>query len=464
MYGKFLPFRIMVTTVCVLLIVMAIGLPWANTRVRVTEAQPAAIPPSASLKDPNLELQLVFRGLKYPTTMEFIGVGDILVLEKNDGMVKRIVNGTLLEEPVLDVGVANLSERGMLGMAIAKQRNATDQGITTYVFLYYTEAKRDGNDAKSGDPPFGNRLYRYELVDGKLENGKLLLDIPADHGELHNGGKILVGPDNNVYLVVGDLAHRTRLQNYEKSSDLSETGVIFRLKQDGKPVEGILGRDEPISKFYAYGIRNSFGMDFDPVTHKLWDTESGPSYGDEINLVEPGFNSGWADLAGMSTTNNNSTKQFDSKNDLVSCLYCRPSTGVIDRWFSQFFFGIQDGKYSEPEFTWATSVLPTAIKFLTSDKLGPQYKNDMFVADMRGNIYHFDLNENRDGLLLNGTLSDMIADTLEELEPLVFVRGFNSGITDIDVGPDGYLYFTTYYGHDASIYRVAPKGTPQPWA
>lgn len=106
-------------------------------------------------------------------------------------------------------------------------------------------------------------------MDGNLKNGKLLLDIPEERSALHNGGKILIGPDSNVYLVVGDLAHRTRLQNYEKSSTLSEASAVFRLTQDGKPAEGILGRDEPISKFYAYRIRNSFGMDFDLVTNKL---------------------------------------------------------------------------------------------------------------------------------------------------------------------------------------------------
>lgn len=48
--------------------------------------------------------------------------------------------------------------------------------------------------------------------------------------------------------------------------------------------------------YYGYGIRNSFGIYFDPITGKLWDTENGPNYGDEINLVEPGFNSGWSQI------------------------------------------------------------------------------------------------------------------------------------------------------------------------
>jgi glucose/arabinose dehydrogenase len=439
------------------LILTAACLPWPNV-----EAQPAAVPPSTSLNDPDLEIQLVFRGLQFPTAMEFAGWNDILVLEKNNGMVKRIENGVMAEEPALDVEVANLVERGMLGIAIAKQDQDNAADRATYVFLYYTEAEEDGSDAENGDPPLGNRLYRYELADGKLKDGKLLMDIPAYRGASHNGGKMLIGPDDNLYLVVGDLAaHKTRSQNYQNSSATSANSVIFRLTQDGESAGGILGRDPPVDKFYAYGIRNSFGMDFDPVTGKLWDTENGPFYGDEINLVEAGFNSGWADITGTPQSSPTS-RQFDPEKDLVSCLYCRPSTGIFDRWINQIFFGIQDGRYSEPEFTWSTPVAPTAIKFLTSDKLGPQYENDVFVADVRGNIYHFELNGNRDALSLDGPLSDRVADTIEELEPLIFVHGFSSGIVDIDEGPDGYLYFLTYYGHDASIYRVVPKGTPPP--
>ena len=63
---------------------------------------------------------------------------------------------------------------------------------------------------------------------------------------------------------------------------------ILRITQDGKPVlsgnaEGILGNEYPLNLYYAYGVKNSFGIDFDPVTDKLWLTENGPKYGDEIN-------------------------------------------------------------------------------------------------------------------------------------------------------------------------------------
>ncbi len=77
-------------------------------------------------------------------------------------------------------------------------------------------------------------------------------------------------------------------------------GGILRVTQNGSTVNrGILGSDDPLGKYYAYGIRNSFGIDFDPLTGKLWDTENGPFFGDEINLVEPGFNSGWLKVQGM---------------------------------------------------------------------------------------------------------------------------------------------------------------------
>ena len=75
---------------------------------------------------------------------------------------------------------------------------------------------------------------------------------------------------------------------------------ILRITQDGKAVgDGILGLIDPLNIYYAYGIRNSFGIDFDPVTGNLWDTENGPEYGDEINLVKPGFNSGWMVVQGI---------------------------------------------------------------------------------------------------------------------------------------------------------------------
>ena len=411
-----------------------------------TRAHPAAGGPT--LNDPSLKAEQIFTGLDHPTSMAFVGPDDILVTEKNTGLVKRIINGQMLPQPILDVNVANLDERGLLGIAVAKH----DENRTTYVFLYYTESGggKDGDDAATSGSvePVGNRLYRYDLVKNELINPKLLLDLPANPPpqiatteKSHNSGKVVIGPvDQNVYVGIGDVGkHRTRSENNAHGLAADGTGGILRVTQDGDAVvpNSPLGddTDPTLNKYYAYGIRNTFGMDFDPVTGKLWDTENGPTYGDEINLVEPGFNSGWAKIQGLAKD------QLAGKADPVADLVNFEGRGA----------------YKDPEFVWNLPIAPTALKFLNSDNLGKQYKDTMFIGDVdTGSLYNFKLNPQRTGLLFgNGSpLADKVANTPDEIEQggIIFGKGFGV-ITDIQVNPyDGNLYVLTFTG---SIYRVS---------
>src|SRR5215211_7092063 len=164
--------------------------------------------------------------------MAFLGDNDILVLEKDKGTVQRIVNGKILPEPLLDVNVATQSERGMLGIAVAAANKSPN--ALTYVFLYYTEAQsKDGEDLSEKKDPLGNRLYRYELVNDKLINPKLLLDLPATPGPAHNGGAVTIGPDNNVYLAIGDVdGHPTHARNQDEGHADGTSGIL-RISQDG---------------------------------------------------------------------------------------------------------------------------------------------------------------------------------------------------------------------------------------
>src|SRR3954471_18705107 len=291
------------------------------------------------VKDTSLKSELYTQGLNSPTSMAFLGPKDILVLEKDEGIVKRIINGNLVPQPLLQIPVAIKSERGMLGMDIAKHKNGP-----TYVFLYYTESggKKIADDTTNGIPPSANVLYRYELTNDRLINPKLLLSLPSIPSPNHDGGKVVVGPDNNVYVIIGYLrSHRTQLQNVVDGPPADKTSAIFRVTQDGQPVANSpLGNSDPLNLYYAYGIRNSFGIDFDPVTGNLWDTENGPDTGDEINLVYPGFNSGWSLIQGF------------SKDDLLG------SGATPD---NLVFFG--KGSYAEPKLSWITTIGITALKF-----------------------------------------------------------------------------------------------------
>jgi glucose/arabinose dehydrogenase len=96
------------------------------------------------LKDPALMVTEVVAGLNAPTVMAFIGPDDILVLKKNDGQVRRVIGGVLQPTPVLDVAVNQLSERGLLGMALHPAFQST-----AWVYLYYTESSTGGD---SQDP------------------------------------------------------------------------------------------------------------------------------------------------------------------------------------------------------------------------------------------------------------------------------------------------------------------------
>jgi glucose/arabinose dehydrogenase len=478
--------------------------------------------PDHRIRDPNLKIQIVVGGITNPTSMAFLGPDDILVLEKNTGKVRRIVNDTLLPEPLLDLSVTNAWERGLLGIDVSntgtidpkrdytlndiekhskgEQRDNDEFNRTKYVFLYLTKKElmfRDGgevcvrpNMCQDNEPGYSdsvaNYLYRYEFKNDRLVNPKLLLKTPSGPGADHIGGAVEVGHDNNVYVTIGDgdscvagscyenlqdsVLNSTR-SNFDNGNEPDGRGGILRITQDGKTVQalneteiqqqkeskleegnGILGDVHPLNKYYAYGIRNSFGLDFDPLTGNLWDTENGPGFGDEINLVESGFNSGWAKWQGVWPVSNYTATPL-LRGFLYDTRGNDPSMATEQDVLVDFN---GNGKYSSPEFAWDLPAAPTALKFYSSEKLGHEYENDLFVADfLNGNIYRFDLNENRTGLELKGVLEDKIANNTKELEDAIFLRGLGGGITDIEVGPyDGYLYFVSY--SQGIIYRITP--------
>jgi len=389
-----------------------------------------------TIANAGLKAEVVAQGLELPTRMAFLGPNDILVLEKEKGTVQRIVDGQVSQQPLLDVSVATQIERCMCGIAISK----SEPGYI-YVLLYYTEA--EGQD---GGIPIGNRLYRSELVNNQLVNPKLLLDLLATPRPRHNGGAIVIGPDKNLYIPIGDVdGHQTQAQNFKNRGPPDGTGGILRITQDGNPVgNDIIGSTSVLKLYYAYGIRNSFGIDFDPVTGNLWDTENGPGFGDEINLVKPGFNSGWSKYQGIWIRAGGTD---EGSNEGPGLAPLQPDNLVV-------FDG--KGIYRPPEFVWNHTVGPTAIKFFNSDKFGAQYRNEMFVGDVhKGNIYHFSLNQGRDHLILEGSLAaDKVAYTDEDLKDITFATGFG-GITDLEVGPDGYLYVVSI--GQGKIFRIVPE-------
>lgn len=364
----------------------------------------AVIPDSdpPRLRDQSLRVEKVIEGLSAPTSMVFVGDDDILVLQKDDGRVRMVQDGRLLEAPLLDLDVDNRSERGLLGIAVKD----------SWVFLYLTE---DDGGVK-------NRVYRYDFDGSSLANPVMILDLPGTPGPNHDGGKMTIGPDGFLYVVTGDLNRNGQVQNFKNGPAPDYTSAVLKVDSDGRPKANVLS-GENLTAYFAYGVRNSFGLDFDPKTGMLWDTENGPADYDEINIVRPGFNSGW---------------------ELVMGPISRTDAGEDD------LVRFEGSHYADPVFSWRQAIGVTDMEFLNSTALGG-YSHSLFVGDINnGHLYNFALNKERTDLEL-GQLTDRVADNQGELEPFILGRGFG-GITDIETGPDGLLYILSF---DGSIYRLA---------
>lgn len=341
-----------------------------------------------------------------PTGMEFVGDGDMLVLQKN-GHVMLVRDGQLWPDPVLAVETTTVREMGLLGIA----------AVGELVYLYYTVTDDSGN-------PLSNRIERYTWDGQSLTNPVQIMDLPAN--TYHNGGAMIAGPDGQVYAVIGDTGKYGPLQN-KRLQDIYPPGTVDYMDTS------VILRVDPPGPYLAVGIRNSFGLAFDPVTGMMWATENGDDDSDEINLIRDGFNSGWQAVMGPSTE-----EQLES------------------------LVGYGEYEYGDPKFTWYRTVAPTGITFGGFAQTNA-YDDSVFVGDCNhGRLYMFKLNPERDGFAFSSPgLLDMVAGEDDSIDEIIAGEGLGC-ITGIRTGPDGYVYIASY-SHD-TIYRVLPVAglAPQP--
>jgi len=365
------------------------------------------------LMDPNFRVETYVSGLSFPTSMAFMK-DDIMILEKFSGNVLLVHDGVLQTEPILHVDALNSAETGLLGITT----------LDSTVYLYFTE-----KDIDSGKV-FGNRIYKYEWDGEKLLDGILVKDLPYDTSEpsQHAGGAMVTSSDGMVYAVIGDTMSKGFPQNMDTGS-FDDTSVIIKVNQDEKVLKPSQTTN-PSEHYYAMGIRNSFGLTIDPETGFLWDTENGPADFDEINLVEPKFNSGWRKIMGPSTE-----KQLTEL----------PTSHGFH--------------YSEPEFSWEYAVAPTDLTFVNSN-LFDDYREYLFVVDyVSGSIYKFKLNFDRTGFVFEDpSFNDLVLNPDDKFNEILFGSGFG-GLTNLEFGPDGLLYVLSF--GTGKLYRIMPIDTSE---
>jgi glucose/arabinose dehydrogenase len=466
-----------------------------------TPGTAAAVNPS--VVDPALGVRTVVSGLNQPTTAAFLPSGDLLVLEKATGKMQQVTGGAITNT-VLDLAVNSGSERGLLGVALHPGFAANG-----FVYLYWTESTTGADTTVLSEVPvLGNRVDRF-LWDGSTltfdRNIIRLRALQADANQPergnHNGGVLRFGPDERLYVIVGDVGRRGQLQNLVNGpfgpgipddqfggpapDDAHLTGAILRLNPNGTTptdnplfgagaaIGGEVGAN--IQRLYAYGIRNSFGMAFDPHSGDLWEQENGDDSFDEINLVEPGMNSGWVQIMGpperiaqyKAIETDPTAPQPNAPNGYFGLQQVRWSPTNIATTAADALarlFAPSGSHYSSPEFSWRFSVAPSALGFLDGNALGGSYQNDMFVGAARdtlegGQLFHFELTGRRNRRINfeeDPRLADRVADNafkfdITESESLLFGRGFGIA-TDIQTGPNGNLYVVSLT--DGAVYEI----------
>jgi glucose/arabinose dehydrogenase len=454
-----------------------------------------------SLVDGNLQVRAVTSGLVQPTSFAFIGEHDVLVLEKASGRVIRAQGTTLTT--VLDLAVNNFSERGLLGIALHPAFPSTPQ-----VFLYWTESTSGSDTANPSETPLlGNRIDRFVWNGSTLTLDANIIRIRAiqqDAGQPargnHDGGVIRVGPDNKLYVFVGDLGRRGNLQNLKcgpadnsacppnaptaddqfggpAPDSAHMSGVVLRLNLDGTAPSdnpffatgaafgGEVGAN--IQKVFSYGHRNSFGMAFDPQGGGLWLQENGDDSFSELNHVTAGMDGGWVQIAGPAARIAQ-FKQIETTFGGQNLQQLRWPPAFIANLPAEALsrlFTLPGAHYEDPAFSWKWEVAPGGVGFIDGRALGPQYDGDLIVGAGTallegGYLFKFNLTGNRRKVGVDDPrLDDRVADNvakheITESESLLFGRDF--GITtDIHTGPNGNLFVMSLT--NGTLYEISRR-------
>jgi uncharacterized repeat protein (TIGR01451 family) len=459
-----------------------------NSATIVTQVTTQSTGPS--MLDPNLSVHTVISGLSQPTSIALFGNG-FFVLEKDTGKVQFVLNGAV-QLTALDLAVNSASERGLLGIALHP-----DFAFNHYVYLYWTESSTGVDSTNLAETPLlGNRIDRYLWNGATLTFDRNLIKLRAYQADAnqplrgnHNGGILRFGPDGKLYILMGDNGRRGFLQNNQlgpvpddqyggpEPDDSHLTGFVLRLNDDGSTPS-----DNPfynvstsltgpaaanIKKLYAYGVRNGFGMAFDPLSGNLWDQENGDDAFDEMNRITAGSNNGWVQTMGPLGR----VAEFKS----IESTYGAGNLQQV-RWPTSFIadtpaaalaqmYMLPGAHYNDPEFSWKYALAPSPLGFVQGRGLGPQFEGDMFVGAGRtflsgGFLFRFRLTPDRLHFSFSDSrLLDLVADNADkfditESETLLIGKDFGIA-TDIETSPNGNVFIVS--NTNGAVYEITGR-------
>jgi len=279
----------------------------------------------------SFKVETVVGGLQVPWSIVWAPDGRMIFTERV-GRVRVFENGKLRPEPLFTVpDVEPSGESGLMSIALHPQ-------FASNHFLYLSYAY--AGDGKRV------RVVRYRETPNGFADQKLIIeDIPA--AQFHAGCRLRFGPDGKLYITTGDATQRDLAQRLD-----SLAGKILRVNDDGSiPADNpFLGQQNARPEIWSYGHRNSQGIDWQPVTNLLFETEHGPSGfdgpegGDEVNIIEKGKNYGWPLI------HHKETRKGLESPLLEYTPACAPASGMFytgsafSQFTGNFFFGCLRGE------------------------------------------------------------------------------------------------------------------------
>jgi glucose/arabinose dehydrogenase len=354
---------------------------------------PFAAPPARALP-PSYSLQLVHSQLALPTTIRFAPDGRLFYTELFTGRIMVYSNPTA-PQPThwATVPTAGSGEHGVLGMAFHP-----DFPDSAYLYVFHT-----------GPTGIHNRIARLREQNGVGTGYTILVDNLYANAQGRFGGRLAFGPDRNLYVTIGDCCIPASVP--DPSNVL---GKILRLGLTGKPALGNpYGGNNPVC---AVGVRNPYGLCFDPVTGYGYFTDNGPLCDDEVNRLQMGVNYGW---------------------------------GALD------FCGGQPAGTYEPMISFTPTLGMTGCTVYRGSAY-PQYAGNLFV-----------------GVCNTGSIQRVVFHSyptmseVDSVEVWATVPYPDTQILDVTTGPDGRIWFSTFdqiwrvFGPPSGPVGVAPARDPE---
>lgn len=235
---------------------------------------------SSSTKEVSFQVETVVAGLQVPWSIAWAPDGRMFFTER-PGRVRVVVNGQMRSQPLIVLtDVEPSGESGLMSLALHPQ-------FAKNHFLYLSYAYKGESQLV--------RVVRYRETEAGLTDRKVIIEnIPA--AQFHAGCRLGFGPDAKLYITTGDATERQLAQKLD-----SLAGKTLRLSDDGTvPSDNpFVGQQNARPEIWSLGHRNAQGMDWQPGTNLMFQTEHGPSGfdgpggGDEVNIVERGKNYGW---------------------------------------------------------------------------------------------------------------------------------------------------------------------------